>query len=202
MREDVRLCIRNSIRLVSRGHHGRNSGRVNAGTTISAAYWTRRTIRTLHSSRIVGSHSLLASLACCGLSWALVLAFWRGRRLLGICLGDLALVIVHPLTCLQSRKFNSPWLTGFPTRLQVLPDENITIGVLLLLAFCWRPGQHCFFRFPPLSVFDSNPFIIASASLFSSECEVWVFWCALMQALPQNFRASQVINSMNPLVHG
>ena len=36
------------------------------------------------------------------------------------------------------------------------------IDILVPSKFSWRPGQHCFLRFPSLSVFDNHPFTIAS----------------------------------------
>lgn len=36
------------------------------------------------------------------------------------------------------------------------------IDILVPSTFSWRPGQHCFLRFPSLSVFDNHPFTIAS----------------------------------------
>lgn len=62
----------------------------------------------------------------------------------------------------QSFKPDNPWLTGFPTRLRALPDSMTRIDILVPSTFAWRPGQHCFLRFPSLSVFDNHPFTIAS----------------------------------------
>lgn len=62
----------------------------------------------------------------------------------------------------QSFKFNKAWLTGFPTRLQSLPDSMTRIDILFPSSFSWRPGQHVFLRFPSLSTFDNHPFTIAS----------------------------------------
>ena len=62
----------------------------------------------------------------------------------------------------QSFKLNNRWLTGCPTRLWALPDRMTKIDVLVPSTFSWRPAQHCFLRFPSLSVFDNHPFTIAS----------------------------------------
>ena len=62
----------------------------------------------------------------------------------------------------QSFKLNNQWLTGFPTRLRALPDSMTRIDILVPSSFFWRPGQHCFLRFPSFSIFDNHPFTIAS----------------------------------------
>ena len=64
----------------------------------------------------------------------------------------------------QSFKVDNQWLTGFPTRLRALPDSMTRIDILVPSTFSWRPGQHCFLRFPSFSVFDNHPFTIASVS--------------------------------------
>ncbi|KAI9849123.1 MAG: hypothetical protein M1837_005353 [Sclerophora amabilis] len=56
-----------------------------------------------------------------------------------------------------------PWLEGFPTTVNHLPDNIVKLEILVPSNFVWRPCQHCFLRFPGLSLFDNHPFTIASA---------------------------------------
>ena len=87
---------------------------------------------------------------------------------MGIPLGDISVVIIiHPRPCVQSHqsfRLNNPWLTEFATHLQALLNNVTGIDILVPLTVSWRPGQHCFPRFPSLSIFDNHPFTITSAS--------------------------------------
>ena len=62
----------------------------------------------------------------------------------------------------QSFKIDNQWLTGFSTRVRSLPDNMTRIDILVPSTLSWRPGQHCFLRFPSFSIFDNHPFTIAS----------------------------------------
>ena len=62
----------------------------------------------------------------------------------------------------QALKLDSPWLARFPTRLRALPDNMTRIDILVPTMFSWRPGRHCFLRFPSHSVFNNHLFTIAS----------------------------------------
>lgn len=63
----------------------------------------------------------------------------------------------------QSFNVHNQWIAGFPTHLQALPGNMTRIEVLAPHGFSWRPGQHCFLRFPSLSIFDNHPFTIANS---------------------------------------
>lgn len=63
----------------------------------------------------------------------------------------------------QSLNVHNQWIVGSPTRLQALPGNMTRIDVLAPHDFSWQPGQHCFLRFPSLSVFDNHPFTIANS---------------------------------------
>lgn len=64
-----------------------------------------------------------------------------------------------------NRAFNirNQWIVGSPTRLHALPGNMTRIDVLAPHKFSWRPGQHCFLRFPSVSIFDNHPFTIANS---------------------------------------
>lgn len=63
----------------------------------------------------------------------------------------------------QSFNVRNQWIAGSPTHLQALPGNMTRIDVLAPPGFSWRPGQHCFLRFPSLSIFDNHPFTIANS---------------------------------------
>lgn len=63
----------------------------------------------------------------------------------------------------QSLNVHNQWIVGSPTHLQALPGNMTRIDVLAPHGFSWRPGQHCFLRFPSLSIFDNHPFTIANS---------------------------------------
>ena len=46
--------------------------------------------------------------------------------------------------------------------MRYLTDEFMKLEVLVPDHFSWRPGQHCFLRFPKIAPFDNHPFTIAS----------------------------------------
>ena len=63
----------------------------------------------------------------------------------------------------QAFNVRRQWFAGSPTRLQALPGKMTRIDVLAPYNFSWRPGQHCFLRFPSVSTFDNHPFTIANS---------------------------------------
>ena len=63
----------------------------------------------------------------------------------------------------QALRFDSHWFTGYPTRPQALPGNMTRIEVLAPMSFSWKPGQHCYVRFPSLSALDCHPFTIAAS---------------------------------------
>jgi len=55
------------------------------------------------------------------------------------------------------------WFSGAPTSLIRLPGGMTKLQVLAPVNFRYTPGQHCFLRFPKLSMVDNHPFTLASA---------------------------------------
>jgi len=55
------------------------------------------------------------------------------------------------------------WFSGAPTTLVRLPGGMTKLQVLAPINFVYTPGQHCFVRFPELSLLDNHPFTLASA---------------------------------------
>jgi predicted ferric reductase len=64
-----------------------------------------------------------------------------------------------------TRPFNlrGTWLSGAMTTAKNMPGGMTMIEVSAPQDFDYRPGQHCFLRFPALSLLDNHPFTIASA---------------------------------------
>ena len=75
----------------------------------------------------------------------------------------LASILVRFFHFNQSFNVHNQWIEGSPTHLHALPGNMTRIDVLAPHGFSWRPGQHCFLRFPSLSVFDNHPFTIANS---------------------------------------
>jgi predicted ferric reductase len=55
------------------------------------------------------------------------------------------------------------WFSGAPTSLVRLQGGMTKLQVLAPENFGYTPGQHCFLRFPELSMVDNHPFTLASA---------------------------------------
>ena len=54
-------------------------------------------------------------------------------------------------------------LAGSAAHLTSLAGGMTKIDMVAPKGFHWRPSQHCFLRFPEISLFDSHPFTIANA---------------------------------------
>jgi Ferric reductase NAD binding domain/FAD-binding domain len=63
----------------------------------------------------------------------------------------------------QPLNLSSEWFVGAPTTMVKLSGEMTRIEVLAPPGFRHRPAQHCFLRFPSISLIDNHPFTIASA---------------------------------------
>lgn len=80
----------------------------------------------------------------------------------------LASILVRFFRFNQSFNVRNQWIEGSPTHLQALPGNMTRIDVVPPQGFSWRPGQHCFLRFPSLSLFDNHPFTIANSCTVSA----------------------------------
>lgn len=54
------------------------------------------------------------------------------------------------------------WFQTFPCAVHRLPADMMKLDVLVPAQYTWRPGQHCFLRFPSIAPLDNHPFTIAS----------------------------------------
>ncbi|KZF19808.1 hypothetical protein L228DRAFT_223655 [Xylona heveae TC161] len=54
------------------------------------------------------------------------------------------------------------WYRGFPAQAVVLPGDMTKVNIFGPVDFVWTPGQHCWLRFPHLSMLQNHPFTIAS----------------------------------------
>ena len=59
---------------------------------------------------------------------------------------------------------HSQWFTGAPTTLTRLPGAMTRIEVLPPPGFTHTPAQHCFLRFPSVSLTDNHPFTISTTA--------------------------------------
>ena len=55
------------------------------------------------------------------------------------------------------------WFSGSPTSMVRMAGGMTKLQVLAPINFKYTPGQHCFLRFPELSIMDNHPFTLASA---------------------------------------
>ena len=55
------------------------------------------------------------------------------------------------------------WFSGSPTSVVRMAGGMTKLQVLAPIHFKYTPGQHCFLRFPELSIMDNHPFTLASA---------------------------------------
>ena len=186
-------------------------------TSTGDSLWNGRSIHTLHPSPIYEtfyfSRFFLAvtSLGLCfwhfgqeGDSWAYhwaTLALWL--------LSILGRVLYHN----QSFRLDNQWLTGFSTRLRSLPDDMTRIDILVPSTLSWRPGQHCFLRFPSFSIFDNHPFTIASVpqspsrrqSKNSTELQTMSFFVHSHAGFTRKlsrYRSSNFDGSVSPWIDG
>ena len=74
----------------------------------------------------------------------------------------LASVLARTFWYTRPLNVSSQWFTGSPTSLQSLPGNMTRLEVLAPPDFEHSPGQHCFLRFPDISILDNHPFTIAS----------------------------------------
>ena len=102
----------------------------------------------------------------------LALLFWHADNLIdswAYLWATLALLLAQWLARLfyYTRPLNlrNSWLSGAITTATNLPGGLTSIEISSPPDFSYRPGQHCFLRFPALSLLDNHPFTIASASL-------------------------------------
>lgn len=61
----------------------------------------------------------------------------------------------------RALNIKAQWFEGANTSLQALPGGMSRLTVSIPLDFRWRAGQHCFLRFPSVSMLDNHPFTIA-----------------------------------------
>lgn len=100
----------------------------------------------------------------------LALLFWHADNLIdswAYLWATLALLLAQWLARLfyYTRPLNlrNTWLSGAITTATNLPGGMTSIEISSPSDFKYRPGQHCFLRFPALSLLDNHPFTIASA---------------------------------------
>jgi hypothetical protein len=93
----------------------------------------------------------------------LSLLFWHAGNVLDFWAYLWATVAIWLASCLArtfwyTRPLNlqSEWLKGAPTTLFKLPGSMMRIEVLAPANFCHTPAQHCFLRFPAISLVDNH----------------------------------------------
>ncbi|KAF1817680.1 hypothetical protein P152DRAFT_454252 [Eremomyces bilateralis CBS 781.70] len=77
----------------------------------------------------------------------------------------LASILARFFWKMSAFKLTGHWLRGCPTTVRVLePGKNgmARLDVVVPGDWTWKPGQHCFLRFPQLRLFDHHPFTISS----------------------------------------
>ncbi|KAL2066525.1 hypothetical protein VTL71DRAFT_2596 [Oculimacula yallundae] len=102
----------------------------------------------------------------------LALLFWHTDNLLdswtylwvavGFWLGSW---ITRAIWFIQPTKMNTRWLATSLATFTQLPGEMTRVEVLAPGEFAFSPAQHCFLRFPGISLLDNHPFTIASAPM-------------------------------------
>jgi predicted ferric reductase len=93
-----------------------------------------------HAANIMDSWAYLWATVALWLASYLARSFWYTRPL----------------------NLKSEWLIGTPTTLLKLPGGMTRIEVLAPVDFRHYPAQHCFLRFPAISLVDNHPFTIIS----------------------------------------
>ncbi|KAF2720024.1 hypothetical protein K431DRAFT_227481 [Polychaeton citri CBS 116435] len=71
----------------------------------------------------------------------------------------------------RSTNIHAQWFSGSRSVMTVHEGPLVRIEVDHPIDFTFRPGQHCFLRFPHLSFFDNHPFTIASAPFPTNQCD-------------------------------
>ncbi|KAF2473682.1 uncharacterized protein BDR25DRAFT_217251 [Lindgomyces ingoldianus] len=62
----------------------------------------------------------------------------------------------------QSFNVLRPWFQGYSAHLTPLSGDMTRVDVIVSTDFKWKAGQHCWLRFPHLSILHNHPFTIAS----------------------------------------
>jgi NAD(P)H-flavin reductase len=88
-----------------------------------------------------------------------------------------------------------PWFLGFPAIFTPLPGGMTKIDVLVPFAIKWKPGQHCWLRFPALSLLQNHPFTIASLPTATADGRT----ATLMSTAGDNQRMTFYIRSYSGL---
>lgn len=68
----------------------------------------------------------------------------------------------------QAFNLRNQWLTGSTTSISVLSGQTLLLKIGCPSHFTWRPGQHCYIRFPKLGIWHNHPFTIANAHQLQS----------------------------------
>ena len=62
----------------------------------------------------------------------------------------------------QAFRLTRAWPSVFSTQLTALPGGMTRADVFVPAEMKWKPGQHCYLRFPGLAIWDNHPFTVAS----------------------------------------
>ena len=62
----------------------------------------------------------------------------------------------------QAFRLTKAWPTAFPSQLTALPGGMTRVDVSVPSELEWKPGQHCYVRFPDLAIWNNHPFTVAS----------------------------------------
>lgn len=71
----------------------------------------------------------------------------------------------------RSTNPHAQWFSGVTAVIRLHKGPLIRIEIEQAKGFHSKPGQHCFLRFPHLSILDNHPFTIASAPSFVAGLE-------------------------------